>query len=62
MTGSVRWEESVQTLVALGVDEAYEVGPGKVLEGLCKRIAPIDGKMRGALQHEAASTSSESRW
>jgi [acyl-carrier-protein] S-malonyltransferase len=40
VTGSVRWEESVQALVEQGVDEAYEVGPGKVLAGLCKRIAP----------------------
>jgi [acyl-carrier-protein] S-malonyltransferase len=40
VTGSVRWEQSVQQLVALGVDEAYEVGPGNVLAGLMKRIAP----------------------
>jgi [acyl-carrier-protein] S-malonyltransferase len=40
VTGSVRWEESVQKLVAMGVDEAFEVGPGAVLAGLCKRIAP----------------------
>ncbi len=40
VTGSVRWEESVQAMARLGVDEAYEVGPGKVLAGLVKRIAP----------------------
>lgn len=40
VTGSVRWEESVQRLVAMGVDEAFEVGPGNVLAGLNKRIAP----------------------
>lgn len=40
VTGSVRWEESVKRLVELGVDEAFEVGPGNVLAGLCKRIAP----------------------
>lgn len=36
----VRWEESVQRLVQLGCERAVEVGPGKVLKGLVKRIAP----------------------
>jgi [acyl-carrier-protein] S-malonyltransferase len=40
VTGSVRWEESVKTLERMGVTEAYEVGPGNVLAGLVKRIAP----------------------
>jgi [acyl-carrier-protein] S-malonyltransferase len=40
VTGSVRWEESVQKLLSMGVDEAFEVGPGNVLAGLVKRIAP----------------------
>ncbi|MDB4966596.1 MAG: S-malonyltransferase [Myxococcales bacterium] len=40
VTGSVRWEETVQRLAAHGVDEAFEVGPGNVLQGLLKRIAP----------------------
>jgi [acyl-carrier-protein] S-malonyltransferase len=40
VTGSVRWEETVQTMAKAGVDEAYEVGPGAVLAGLMKRIAP----------------------
>jgi [acyl-carrier-protein] S-malonyltransferase len=40
VTGSVRWEESVQALATAGADEAYEVGPGNVLRGLVKRIAP----------------------
>ncbi|HEX9452720.1 MAG TPA: ACP S-malonyltransferase [Candidatus Binatia bacterium] len=36
----VRWEESVQKLSRLGCTRALEVGPGKVLKGLIKRIAP----------------------
>ena len=36
--GPVRWVECMQSLVALGVTEAVECGPGKVLNGLMKRI------------------------
>ena len=36
----VRWEESVKKLSQLGCRRALEVGPGKVLKGLIKRIAP----------------------
>jgi [acyl-carrier-protein] S-malonyltransferase len=36
----VRWEESVQKLGALGCTRAIEIGPGKVLKGLIKRILP----------------------
>lgn len=36
----VRWEESVKKLVDLGCTRAVEIGPGKVLKGLMKRIAP----------------------
>lgn len=37
---SVRWEESVNRLVADGFDTFVEVGPGAVLAGLMKRLAP----------------------
>ncbi len=38
VTSPVRWIECVQELVRLGVTRFVEVGPGKVLSGLAKRI------------------------
>ena len=34
----VRWEESIRRMLADGFDTFYEVGPGRVLTGLLKRI------------------------
>jgi [acyl-carrier-protein] S-malonyltransferase len=39
VTAPVRWEESVERIAALGVTAAVELGAGKVLTGLVKRIA-----------------------
>ncbi len=38
VTGSVRWEECMQLLIAQGVQTFIEVGPGKVLCGLLRQI------------------------
>lgn len=38
--GPVRWVESVQALQARGVEVVVECGPGRVLAGMIKRIAP----------------------
>jgi [acyl-carrier-protein] S-malonyltransferase len=40
VTGTVRWRESVRFMAEAGVTTFYEVGAGKVLTGLIKRIAP----------------------
>jgi [acyl-carrier-protein] S-malonyltransferase len=39
VTGTVRWRESIAFMAAQGVTTFYEVGAGKVLTGLVKRIA-----------------------
>jgi [acyl-carrier-protein] S-malonyltransferase len=38
MTQSVRWTESVQAMIAAGVEVFVELGSGDVLTGLLKRI------------------------
>jgi [acyl-carrier-protein] S-malonyltransferase len=40
LTAPVRWIECVQRLVELGAETLIEVGPGSVLSGLARRIAP----------------------
>ncbi|MCC2548649.1 ACP S-malonyltransferase [Hymenobacter sp. BT175] len=40
LTAPVRWTQSVQRMVANGATEFVECGPGKVLQGLVKKIAP----------------------
>jgi [acyl-carrier-protein] S-malonyltransferase len=39
VTGTVRWRESVAFMAQAGVQTFYEIGAGKVLSGLVKRIA-----------------------
>lgn len=40
LTAPVRWTQSVQNMVAGGATQFVECGPGKVLQGLVKKIAP----------------------
>jgi [acyl-carrier-protein] S-malonyltransferase len=40
VTGAVRWVDCIQALIASGANTFVEVGPGKVLTGLMKQIAP----------------------
>lgn len=39
VTGSVRWRTSVEWMVAQGVTEFWEIGAGKALSGMIRRIA-----------------------
>ncbi|WP_120511297.1 ACP S-malonyltransferase [Photobacterium salinisoli] len=50
--GPVRWTESVERMAAEGVELLLEVGPGKVLTGLTKRI---DKSLNGAAVNDPAS-------
>jgi len=38
VTGSVRWRESVMWMAGAGVTEAWEIGAGKALSGMVKRV------------------------
>lgn len=50
--GPVRWVESVLALKARGVDAIIECGPGRVLAGMAKRIAP---ELANAAIHDPAT-------
>lgn len=38
LTGAVRWTQSMHAMIELGATEVVEVGPGKVLQGLFKKV------------------------
>ena len=38
LTASVRWTQTVQNMIADGANDFTECGPGKVLQGLIKKI------------------------
>ena len=43
LTAPVRWTQTIRNMVADGADSFLEIGPGSVLQGLVKRIAPEAG-------------------
>lgn len=49
VTGMVRWRDSVAYMADHGVDTLFEIGAGRVLTGLAKRIRPdVDSRSVGA--------------
>jgi [acyl-carrier-protein] S-malonyltransferase len=40
VSSPVRWEESIRRMTDDGIEQVLEIGPGKVLSGLMKRINP----------------------
>jgi [acyl-carrier-protein] S-malonyltransferase len=52
VTAMVRWRECVNAMVELGVDSFVEIGAGKVLSGLIRRIAPDAATMSAATPAE----------
>jgi [acyl-carrier-protein] S-malonyltransferase len=38
LTSPVRWQQSMEFVLAAGVQKCYEIGPGRVLAGLLRRI------------------------
>jgi [acyl-carrier-protein] S-malonyltransferase len=53
LTAPVRWTQSVTQMIADGATHFTEVGPGKVLQGLVKKIHPEAQTASATLQTEA---------
>ena len=47
LTAPVRWTQTIRNMVADGADSFLEIGPGSVLQGLVKRIAPEVADIQG---------------
>jgi [acyl-carrier-protein] S-malonyltransferase len=62
VTGTVRWRESVAFMAGKGVTKFFEIGAGRVLSGLVKRIAdgavgvPVGGPNDIAAAKEALAS------
>lgn len=47
VTGMVRWRETMQFLAGNGVDTVYEVGAGRVLTGMARRLDGVEARSVG---------------
>jgi [acyl-carrier-protein] S-malonyltransferase len=56
VTGAVKWVDCVQALAAAGATAFVEAGPGKVLTGLMKQIAPNSNPAQKALNVEDSAS------
>jgi [acyl-carrier-protein] S-malonyltransferase len=54
VTGAVRWRESVGAMAAAGVTEVWEIGAGKALSGMVRRIDRALGTRSVGTPEEAA--------
>jgi [acyl-carrier-protein] S-malonyltransferase len=58
VTGSVRWRESVQVMAAKGVTEFWEIGAGKALSGMIRKIdRSLSSRQFGTPEDVAAAKS-----
>jgi|DewCreStandDraft_1066081.scaffolds.fasta_scaffold11112_2 [acyl-carrier-protein] S-malonyltransferase len=63
LTSPVRWVDGVRTMVAAGVRRFWELGPGTVLSGLVRRIAPeADARSIGTLRDLEALEAEAATW
>jgi [acyl-carrier-protein] S-malonyltransferase len=59
VTGRVRWRESMAWMAAHGVTEIWEIGAGKALSGMMRRIdRSVESRAVGTPEEVAAATAS----
>ena len=59
VSGSVRWQQSVETMIREGVDTFVEIGPGKTLTGFLRKIDKNVGSYHIGTWEEALSVCEE---
>jgi [acyl-carrier-protein] S-malonyltransferase len=57
----VRWRQLVTGLASTGVEQVVEVGPGAVLSGMVKRIAPVLGRQQCSTPEQVEAVAAQLR-